>query len=107
MPHLKLIKLMYLAERASLQAHGYLMTGDRFSAMPHGPVLSLTLDHINDGVRSEQDGWDSWISDKANHTVGLVQRHSGLSLKQEQVSTPHRAFAAPFVEDKDALHLLI
>ena len=73
MPHLKLIKLMYLAERASLQTHGYLMTGDRFVAMPHGPVLSLTLDHINDGVRSAQDGWDSWISDKANHTVGLVR----------------------------------
>jgi uncharacterized phage-associated protein len=76
MPHLKLIKLMYLAERASLQAHGYLMTGDRFSAMPHGPVLSLTLDHINDGVRSGQDGWDSWVSDKANHTVGLVREVS-------------------------------
>ncbi len=73
MPHLKLIKLMYLAERASLKAHGYLMTGDRFVAMPHGPVLSLTLDHINDGVRSAQDGWDSWVSDKANHTVGLVR----------------------------------
>lgn len=73
MPHLKLIKLMYLAERAALQAHGQPLTGDRFVAMPHGPVLSLTLDHINDAVSSEQDGWDSWISDKANHTVGLVR----------------------------------
>lgn len=71
MPHLKLIKLMYLAERASISTHGHLLTGDRFVAMPHGPVLSLTLDHINDAVGSQQDGWDSWISDKANYTVGL------------------------------------
>lgn len=73
MPHLKLIKLMYLAERESMARHGFTMAGDHFVAMPHGPVLSLTLNHVNDAITSAPDGWDSWISDKANHTVGLVR----------------------------------
>lgn len=73
MPHLKLMKLMYLAERASLQAHGRLLTGDRFVSMPHGPALSTTLNHINDEIGSKAGGWDSWISDKANYMVALLR----------------------------------
>lgn len=73
MPHLKLMKLMYLAERQSMAEHGYPMTGDRFVAMPHGPVLSLTLDHINDAVPSAPNGWDDWISDRAGHVVALAR----------------------------------
>lgn len=73
MPHLKLMKLMYLAERESMLRHGFPMTGDRFVAMPHGPVLSRTLDHINDAAPSHPDGWDDWISDRAGHVVGLVR----------------------------------
>jgi uncharacterized phage-associated protein len=73
MPHLKLMKLMYLAERESMEKHGFPMTGDRFVSMEHGPVLSRTLNHINGSIDSARDGWDSWISDKANHTVGLVR----------------------------------
>lgn len=73
MPHLKLMKLLYLAERESMATHGFPMTGDRFVAMPHGPVLSLTLDHINDAIQSAPDGWDAWISDRAGHVVALAR----------------------------------
>lgn len=75
MPHLKLIKLMYLAERESLRKHSFTMTGDRFYSLPQGPILSLTLSHISDQVPSSPDGWDSWISDKENHRVSL-KRHA-------------------------------
>lgn len=72
MPHLKLIKLMYLAEREAINRYGFPLTGDRLVAMPHGPVLSITLDHINDEVDSAADGgWDEWVSDRAGHTVAL------------------------------------
>src|ERR1700710_929248 len=80
MPHLKLIKLMHLAERASLAEHGYLLTGDRFASMPRGPCLSLTLNLTNAAVDSQPDGWDSWISDKANHTVGLCREFTRVAL---------------------------
>lgn len=73
MPHLKLMKLMYLADREAMAEHGFPMTGDRFVAMPHGPVLSLTLNHINDAAPSTPNGWDDWISDKAGYVVALAR----------------------------------
>lgn len=74
MPHLKLIKLMYLAERESLRQHGEMITGDRFVAMEHGPVLSTTLDCINGYKRPSKGGWESWISDREDHAVELRDR---------------------------------
>ena len=44
---LKLMKLMYLAERESLSARGFPMIYDRLVCMKHGPVLSGTLDLMN------------------------------------------------------------
>lgn len=73
MPHLKLMKLMYLADREAMREHGFPITGDRFVAMPHGPVLSLTLSHIDGDVESSADGWDSWIGDKADHCVEVIR----------------------------------
>jgi uncharacterized phage-associated protein len=74
MPHLKLIKLMYLAEREAMNRYGFPMTGDDFVAMKHGPVPTWTLDYVNGLEESGPDGWDSWISDKADHEVALRER---------------------------------
>lgn len=74
MPHLKLIKLIYLAEREAINRHGFTMTGDEFVAMKHGPVPTWTLDYVNGLEESGPDGWDSWISDKENHEVALRDR---------------------------------
>ena len=69
---LKLMKLMYLAERASLEKYGEPMIGDKLCSMEHGPVLSHTLNHMNGLRESSPDGWDSWISDRANHELALL-----------------------------------
>ena len=37
LPLIKLVKLLYLAERLSLQRYGEPLTGDRLVAMPNGP----------------------------------------------------------------------
>lgn len=71
MPHLKLIKLLYLSDRRSMDLYGYPMSGDRAVALPRGPVLSLTLNLINGSILSCQGGWESWISDKSDHRVTL------------------------------------
>lgn len=68
---LKLMKLMYLAERASLEQYGEPIMGDRLVSMQHGPALSITLDHINDSIESQEGGWNDWISDKADYCVSL------------------------------------
>jgi len=73
-PHLKLMKLMYLAERLSLQEYGDSMLNDSLVSMRYGPVLSRTKDCMDGlGDRSLPDGWDGWISDIANYKVGLAK----------------------------------
>lgn len=71
LPLIKLVKLMYLAERLSLQRYGEPITGDRLVSMPHGPVLSQTYNHINGAVPSIDGGWETWIADRAGHEVAL------------------------------------
>ena len=71
LPLLKLMKLMYLAERLSLQRYGDTITGDAFASLPHGPVLSMTLDHMNGAQRSVEGGWATWIADRAEHSLAL------------------------------------
>lgn len=69
---LKLIKLLYLADRESTDRYGEPISYDKMVAMDHGPVLSRTLDLIN-GFVSDDDGaqWDAWISDRRSHSVAL------------------------------------
>jgi uncharacterized phage-associated protein len=54
---LKLMKLMYLAERGSYEKFGEPMIGDKLVSMDNGPVLSITLNHMNHFLPSEPDGW--------------------------------------------------
>jgi uncharacterized phage-associated protein len=71
MPLLKLMKLMYLADRRSIQLHGHPITFDRMVSMDHGPVLSTTLNLANGSIETGPDGWDAWISDRSGHNIAL------------------------------------
>jgi hypothetical protein len=42
MSYLKLIKLLYLADREALSRWGFSVTNDRHVSMPHGPHASWT-----------------------------------------------------------------
>lgn len=66
---IKLVKLIYLADREFMDRHGMPITFDRLVSMPHGPVNSQTLECINDAM--DAPGWDEWIADREGHTVGL------------------------------------
>jgi uncharacterized phage-associated protein len=68
---LKLMKLMYLAERRSFESYGEGLVGDRLVSMPHGPVLSITHNYMNGELTSTPGGWDSWIADRAEHALSL------------------------------------
>lgn len=71
MSHLKLMKLLYLADREAVRASGRPISGDRLVSMPHGPVLSQTLNLMDGDVESGPGGWEQWISDKENHELSL------------------------------------
>jgi uncharacterized phage-associated protein len=68
---LKLMKLMYLAERTSYQKFGEPLIGDKLVSMDNGPVLSITLNHMNRFMPSLQDGWEAWVSDRNNYLLAL------------------------------------
>ena len=70
MPHMKLLKLMYLADRQSYASYGKSMTGDRAYSMRYGPVLDRTFDLINGNIPFS-DCWDSLISARAGHEIAL------------------------------------
>jgi uncharacterized phage-associated protein len=46
MNYMKLIKLMYIAEREALLTRAWPLTGDGLVSMKHGPILSCTLNLI-------------------------------------------------------------
>jgi uncharacterized phage-associated protein len=71
---LKLMKLLYLAERRSFECYGAPMIGDRMVSMPHGPVLSCTYNHMNGELESAEGGWESWIADREEHDLDLRNR---------------------------------
>jgi uncharacterized phage-associated protein len=77
---LKLMKLMYLAERRSFESYGEGLVGDRLVSMPHGPVLSITHNYMNGELTSAPGGWDTWISDRAEHSLSLsdVKRNASI-----------------------------
>ena len=61
MPYIKLIKLLYLADRASLIDTGSPITGDRFVSMKYGPVLSSVLTLIKTTHLSESSNWGRYV----------------------------------------------
>jgi uncharacterized phage-associated protein len=73
---LKLMKLLYLAERGSFERYGTPMIGDRLVSMPHGPVLSITYNHMSGELDSTAGGWDAWIADRAEHNLDLRDREA-------------------------------
>ena len=73
MPHLKLMKLLYLSERTFIERHGFALLGDRLVSMDHGPVLSITLNYMQ-GYKKPDNGWDKWISSKKDHKVSLARK---------------------------------
>ncbi len=81
MPMLKLLKLMYLADRASLIETGFPITGDAIVAMDKGPVLSTTYDRL-----------------KGTGGLGSISADppaSGLSSFAAAASAPAHAASAP------------
>jgi uncharacterized phage-associated protein len=64
MGYMRLLKLLYIADRELLAETGRPLTGDRVIAMKHGPVLSRVFDLIK-GQTAQADEWSNYL-----HTEG-------------------------------------
>lgn len=67
--YLKIMKLLYLAEREAMAKWGDSISGDNFVSMTHGPVLSQTYDLIKGS--SDGGAWDRLIKDEADYMISL------------------------------------
>lgn len=68
--HLRLLKLLYAAERTSLQRFNRPIIGDKYVSMDHGPVVS----RIYDLIKSKQEfpAWSVLIERSSPTTVRLM-----------------------------------
>jgi len=69
MSHLKLIKLMYLADRLSMERYDAPMSDDAQYSMKNGPILSNTLNLLRGITRD--DVWSDLISSVDDNQVQL------------------------------------
>ena len=76
MKYIKLLKLLYFADRESMKRHGYPISGDRYVSMNHGPVLSQKFNLIKGAVKFQDEGWNHWIADEADYGVSLRHKAS-------------------------------
>lgn len=67
--YIKIMKLMYFAEREFLLSHGSRLTGDELFSLPYGPVLSNTLDRFH--IIDWDPYWSKWIECKAKNMFSL------------------------------------
>ena len=71
MSRLRLIKLLYIADRESLSETLHPISGDRAVAMDHGPVLSRTYNLIK-REDFESPLWDQYITQEGPQDHGLL-----------------------------------
>jgi len=71
MSYLKLIKLLYLADRKALEQWEVPITYDTYASLPHGPVGSGTCD-LARGLVEDAQYWEQYIE-----TVGMDVRIKG------------------------------
>jgi len=71
---MKLVKLIYLLDRLSLDQRGFPVVGGSYFSMTNGPVTSEILDLINYGRLRDVPStiWEKSISDRINHEIKLV-----------------------------------
>lgn len=74
MHYLKLLKLLYLADREALLRWGRPISTDRYVSMKHGPVLSNAYDLISEEPAPEEHGiWAQFISAPTDYEVRLLR----------------------------------
>lgn len=68
--YMRLLKLLYIADRESIKESGEPITSDKYIAMKRGPVLSRMLDLIKQQDYLSPE-WDKWIQ-RNGYEVQLI-----------------------------------
>lgn len=86
MSYMKLIKLLYLADREALLRLGHPITYDAYVSMDHGPVLSRTLNLITEEAPPDTESvWRECISAPENYTVSQLTDCGTAALSEAEI----------------------
>ena len=88
MNYMRLVKILYIADRESIRETGRPITGDRVAAMKQGPVLSEILDLIK-GVHLQSPVWAEFIQ-RNEFNVRLVGEPGQANLSRFEIETLER-----------------
>jgi uncharacterized phage-associated protein len=70
MSHIKLSKLLYIADREALRLWGRPIIGGNYASMEHGPVISPLVDCLKaPDERGDRGAWDSYLRREGNWIV--------------------------------------
>lgn len=93
MNYMKLIKLLYVADRRALLRWGRPITFARAFSMRHGPVLSEVLDLINEGTHpGEKSVWGRAVSSPFKYEVRLNEECPADDLSDAEESVLNEVF---------------
>jgi uncharacterized phage-associated protein len=93
MSYLKLLKLLYLADREALLRWGRPISTDRYVSMDRGPVLSRIFNLVTDGDDPGSPSiWYEQISDPANYEVHLKSEPTSDELSDAEVALLEEIF---------------
>lgn len=68
---LRVTKLVYLADRLSMDKREYPITRDNFVSMPFGPVNSYTYSYMKGTVQDRAQDWAEFIAPERRHKIFL------------------------------------
>jgi uncharacterized phage-associated protein len=72
MSHIKLSKLLYIADREALRRWSRPIIGGNYASMEHGPVISPVVDCLKKPEeRGDQEAWDPFLRREGNSIVLL------------------------------------
>lgn len=96
MNYMKLIKLLYLADRGAFLRWGRPLSGDRYFSMRLGPVLSKVHDLITEvpDPEAEQTFWSKCISAPSDYDVTLVGEAGDDELSRAEEKLIDEVYAA-------------
>lgn len=93
MHYIKLIKLLYLADREALLRYGRPITYDNYVSMDHGPVLSQTYNLIVEDTRPGQPSfWKAHIQNTEDYAVKLTKEAGDGKLSDAEVEILEEIF---------------
>jgi hypothetical protein len=84
---MKLVKLVYLLDRSSVERRGIPVVGGAYFSLPNGPITSEFLDLINSGCLwgLQNCRWEEFMSDRQDHEVAMIKEPGREHLSDSEI----------------------